>query len=381
VSVAPPSFDIGCGGIDVFMGGIGFMDADYFVQKLKSTLKQAPYVAFDLGLKALCSECSEVIKTVEQMANSLNSMDFDECAAANSMVTVATGLAADVANDRNTVLAGVGTKVSKGVGSFWEDLRPESPAAKNDTKKFAVEQLSPNIKLKNWLTNGGSLLDFVGSNFNINVTDIQTARAYFGDIFYDKGSAMFVEIKPCSNVEQMDRMIAEGMFIRRSYLDLTSANNPALCVREAESPIQTSITALQDIVDKLENNATLNSTTTTLIERTTLPILTVLKRSYAADEAYGDTIRTSIAPVVAGSYVYSPMMLLGSTMQIALADLYSQLADNSLSESDAHIREYAFHVGDVIQDFQSSYNDQLRNYGAAWSIIASIQSDTGTVYQ
>ncbi len=76
VSVAPPSLNVGCGGIDVFMGGIGFMDADYLVEKLKRSLKAAPYVAFDLGLKSLCSECSEVIKTVEQMANMLNSMEI-----------------------------------------------------------------------------------------------------------------------------------------------------------------------------------------------------------------------------------------------------------------------------------------------------------------
>ena len=46
------------------------------------------HVAFDLGLKTLCEQCSNTIKNFEALSDKLNSMQLDECAAAKEMVGV-----------------------------------------------------------------------------------------------------------------------------------------------------------------------------------------------------------------------------------------------------------------------------------------------------
>ena len=81
-----PRIKSGCGGIDVFMGGFSFMNTDYLVNKLQAILAGAPAVAFDLALKTLCEQCSNTIKNFEALADKLNSMQFDECAASKELV-------------------------------------------------------------------------------------------------------------------------------------------------------------------------------------------------------------------------------------------------------------------------------------------------------
>ena len=46
MSVTLPKVRAGCGGIDMFLGGMSFLDPDYLVQKLESILQAAPAVAF-----------------------------------------------------------------------------------------------------------------------------------------------------------------------------------------------------------------------------------------------------------------------------------------------------------------------------------------------
>jgi conjugative transfer pilus assembly protein TraH len=88
VTVEMPRINSGCGGIDVFMGGFSFMNTDYLVDKLQAILTNASAVAFDLALKTLCEQCSNTIKNFEALADKLNSMQIDECAAAKELVGI-----------------------------------------------------------------------------------------------------------------------------------------------------------------------------------------------------------------------------------------------------------------------------------------------------
>ena len=78
-SVEAPRFKVGCGGIDLFMGGFSFLNADYLVQKFQKILQAAPAMAFDLALKTLCEPCSNVMKGLEALANGLNGLQMNDC--------------------------------------------------------------------------------------------------------------------------------------------------------------------------------------------------------------------------------------------------------------------------------------------------------------
>ena len=51
MSITLPKVRAGCGGIDMFLGGMSFLDPEYLVQKLESILQAAPAVAFQYLLE------------------------------------------------------------------------------------------------------------------------------------------------------------------------------------------------------------------------------------------------------------------------------------------------------------------------------------------
>ena len=78
-SVQAPRFKVGCGGIDLFMGGFSFLNANYLVQKFQKILQAAPAMAFDMALTTLCEQCANGMKAMENLANRLNNLQMNDC--------------------------------------------------------------------------------------------------------------------------------------------------------------------------------------------------------------------------------------------------------------------------------------------------------------
>ena len=91
MSVTLPKIRAGCGGIDMFLGGMSFLDPDYLVQKLESILQAAPAVAFQYLLETLDEKMGNIISKMEAATNFLNSIQVNDCRLANRMVQIAKG--------------------------------------------------------------------------------------------------------------------------------------------------------------------------------------------------------------------------------------------------------------------------------------------------
>lgn len=87
ISIAPPRISAGCGGIDAFWGGFSFLDSDYFVNMGERMIQAAPAIAFDLALKTLDKETSDSISKAMEYIQKLNSIQMDECAMTQNVVT------------------------------------------------------------------------------------------------------------------------------------------------------------------------------------------------------------------------------------------------------------------------------------------------------
>lgn len=87
-TVTMPRMKMGCGGIDMFLGGFSFMNLDYLVQKLQRILSAAPAAAFDLALKTLAPQVSETIKALEALSDRLNGIQIDDCKASKALAAV-----------------------------------------------------------------------------------------------------------------------------------------------------------------------------------------------------------------------------------------------------------------------------------------------------
>jgi len=114
VAFRPPSFQAGCGGIDMFAGSFSFINAQQFVQSLRSIASNAVGVAsgyaFKLALQAMGPTVANVIKDLQEAMQHLNGLMSNSCQLATGLVTdtfMAFGAKLDAADKQKSFTKGV----------------------------------------------------------------------------------------------------------------------------------------------------------------------------------------------------------------------------------------------------------------------------------
>lgn len=111
----PPSFEAGCGGIDLFAGSFSFVSMDQFVQLLRAIAANASGYAFELALGAMCPECMEKIEALQKKIQALNQGYLNSCQLAKGLVNDVAD-AFDVKHKDNTSLLAM----VRGLGDVFE---------------------------------------------------------------------------------------------------------------------------------------------------------------------------------------------------------------------------------------------------------------------
>lgn len=122
-SITPPTLSAGCGGIDAFLGGLGYISGEQF-QALVRNIGQAAlgYVVM-LALKQLCPQCESVIAALQSAAQKAAKLMMDSCAAGEALAHwAADGLG--MSGDQDTEAGAVEKDCSNyatetGAGSGW----------------------------------------------------------------------------------------------------------------------------------------------------------------------------------------------------------------------------------------------------------------------
>ncbi|MDD3834828.1 MAG: conjugal transfer protein TraH, partial [Sulfurimonas sp.] len=52
----PPRFNVGCGGIDIAMGGFSYLNPEFIIEKLKAISAAAPAFVYQMAISALCKD-------------------------------------------------------------------------------------------------------------------------------------------------------------------------------------------------------------------------------------------------------------------------------------------------------------------------------------
>ena len=280
VTVEPPRLKGGCGGIDVFMGGFSFMNSDYLVNKLQGILSGAAGVAFDLGLKTLCEQCSNTIKNFEAMSDKLNSMQLEECAAAKELV----GIVADKNGFHSSEVmrekldtAIKKNKLRQGTVEMWDMITKENTANNDVPQAGDVSHVTSgcNADITSTFLNVGSLLENVGGKMGIPSDYINLIRGLVGDVKLE-GPANAYKVSyesPCSENNRDDiKAITTG--------DVYAKDSGGHCsqIPDANRDLrQYVLNTLTSISNKIENKGTLTAVEQTFLEATPLSALPILK--------------------------------------------------------------------------------------------------------
>lgn len=103
-NVKAPSMSAGCGGISFDFGAFEFLNEESLIAFLESLLNAAPGYAFELAMQILCPSCLDIMNTMNQIANTLNGLQFDAC----GTMEVLSDMASDAFNQWTTTEAGKG---------------------------------------------------------------------------------------------------------------------------------------------------------------------------------------------------------------------------------------------------------------------------------
>ncbi|MFA6038134.1 MAG: conjugal transfer protein TraH [Legionellales bacterium] len=85
-SISFPSYRGGCGGIDMFMGGFSFINADELVSLFEAIGNNALGFTWLLAMDTLSPSINNATQTMQNLANEVNAFNINSCEAAASVV-------------------------------------------------------------------------------------------------------------------------------------------------------------------------------------------------------------------------------------------------------------------------------------------------------
>ena len=86
VTLTPPGFSGGCGGIDHYGGSFSFINQSEFTGLLRSIAANAGGYAFQLGINAMCPDCGSLMSDLQKKVQSLNEHLANSCQLAQGIV-------------------------------------------------------------------------------------------------------------------------------------------------------------------------------------------------------------------------------------------------------------------------------------------------------
>jgi len=138
VNVSPPHFSSGCGGIDLYMGGLSYISGKQFIALLKGIAANTMGYSFSLAMRTLCPICSTVVASLQKVAQAANHLAVRQCQFAMGLVNTVTGMQAKSRAQKMGALASANLGLSR---NFLSGLNKMSGSV---TK--AIDALSLSIK-------------------------------------------------------------------------------------------------------------------------------------------------------------------------------------------------------------------------------------------
>jgi len=85
-NMTPPGFRMGCGGIDIWGGGMGFINADQSKNMMKSIVGGLPSYAFMLAVETYAPQIHTIMQQLNKLAADFNRMNINSCEASAALV-------------------------------------------------------------------------------------------------------------------------------------------------------------------------------------------------------------------------------------------------------------------------------------------------------
>ncbi|MDI1472967.1 conjugal transfer protein TraH [Thermodesulfovibrio sp. 1176] len=216
-SIEAPRLKAGCGGIDAFLGGFGFTNFDYLVQKFQRLIQAAPIVAFQIALNTLSAQLEGIVGKAEDIINALNSIQLNECAMMKPFTTI--NLAKNDVGKQFTDAAEAAIKTT-GLTDLYNSITAKGASATtktNQTPSPSEQYAGCGTELQGIIDNSGDNKGVIGYIAQIGGYDslAPLIRGMIGDLVIKAGpSTIYGSLTP-SCEENAFGAFKEGKLFKR----------------------------------------------------------------------------------------------------------------------------------------------------------------------
>lgn len=211
-SLSLPNINVGCGGIDVFLGSFGYLQPEYLIEKFKKMLgAAAPAVAYSLAMSVVGDEIKNTYENITAIIDRLNQLNVDSCAAVKQVQAVIEDKKplAQAATDFLATTGWAETRQAiEKTSREWKTAETfQKKTGKDGSNASKMAKGCPAmIKVIENMNKGKYFFkDVVFESFfkDLSTTEKQFTLAIIGD-FYLAKHGRFDPVKPCNDVEKIN---------------------------------------------------------------------------------------------------------------------------------------------------------------------------------
>lgn len=372
VSATPPRISVGCGGIDMFAGGISYLDPEYLVEKAERIIQAAPAFAFDLAINEYCKVCKTAKDYLENASNFLNGLQMNECSMSKNLVLageaytkVALAEMKGTASQETSLV----TDQRKNATDFKEKVNDGDGRAPDDTNEML--SACPTV-FKDIFLNGSVMENSAGLVGLNEYADI--IRGLMGDaiVNYDTDSKLYkVEtLEPC---DQNDSISADdfidGQFSKKEEDDT--------CSPAGESAIQQVVeNTLDGIITKIKTGGNLTAEQIAFINRAPLPIFVAIRDGIASGtedavvEQYIRPLSMHFAYTVLNDLFKASSTAVSAAVEAA-RDLNADPAADARKCNASFVSEAITHVSEIKANARKFRSMANANYKKEMEVVRS----------
>lgn len=226
VGFQPPSFNGGCGGIDMFGGSFSFINKEQFIQLLRSIASNASSYAFYLALEAMAPSVRATMDNIQEKIQQFNQFFGNSCQLAQG---IRTDPAAAFEKARE-VTAGLGKSIQEGAGDIFETFTGTSGSAPTEGISLATKnKVSGNVVWKSLKEKGvASWFTYGGDNLNMAIMTITGTVIIGPDAPAPDGQGNSPEITtiPGNGISLKDMIDGGDVFVLSCGSDTEHCLNP-----------------------------------------------------------------------------------------------------------------------------------------------------------
>lgn len=287
----PPRFNMGCGGIDMFMGGYSFLKADHIVERLKKMMGPAAAAfAYGIAMSVLNAQAKGVLDNLQTVTDFLNNLQLSECGVSNQ--AKALGKAAGDGILEATSLDTQKFLSEKGLASNWFEVSTNN---KNTTTAAVMNNSGTNAsdqvvgcpaEMTDVFFTPGSILRNIGGIKGYSTEQINLIRGLVGDVEIQGGGAWtYIQSNPCeqnANANIINSMIYGKIHVK--VANQTCAPPANIIIGAVSYPNLNFWVAsmLQSIGYYMNSGTPLTAEQIAFLGMTPLPVMEIMKTTIAS---------------------------------------------------------------------------------------------------